>query len=110
MSHAPRVGEIAPLLDLPATNPERWRLDARAGQWTVVAFYPHDFGSLCTRQLSGYASRFDALTASGTILVAISSDSLDDHRRFHDQHGFPFPLLSDSTARCSSTPWLAPTS
>jgi peroxiredoxin Q/BCP len=94
-SRPPRIGGRAPSVDLAATITDTWRLAEHAGQWVVLAFYPHDFGRLCTRQLAGYASIHDDLAAADAVLAVVSCDDLATHRRFTEQRGFPFPLLAD---------------
>jgi peroxiredoxin Q/BCP len=91
----PRAGGRAPSLDLAATTIDPWRLAEHAGLWVLLAFYPHDFGRLCTHQLTGYASIDDELAAADAVLAVVSCDDLATHRLFTEQHGFPFPLLAD---------------
>ena len=91
----PRIGGPARSLDLAATTADSWRLAEHAGQWVLLAFYPRDFGRLCTRQLTAYASIHDDLAAADAVLAAVSCDDLASHRRFTEEHGFPFPLLAD---------------
>jgi peroxiredoxin Q/BCP len=102
MTHAPRVGAIAPALELPATTIDQWRLENHKGHRVVIAFYPHDFGLLCTRQLHGYTQVCPELVDLDAMLAVVSCDSLASHRRFSDEHHFPFALLSDADGTVSA--------
>jgi peroxiredoxin Q/BCP len=103
MTRAPRVGALAPALELPATTIDRWRLKDHQGRWVVIAFYPHDFGLLCTRQLHGYTQICPELADLGATFAVVSCDDLDSHRRFSDEHAFPFALLADADGTATAT-------
>ena len=103
MTPAPRVGALAPTLELPATTVDPWRLEDHKGRWVVLAFYPHDFGLLCTRQLHGYTQISASLDKLDATMAVVSCDDLDSHRRFADEQGFPFALLSDPSGTAAAT-------
>jgi thioredoxin-dependent peroxiredoxin len=72
-----------------------FRLSDAAGKPVVLAFYPKDFTSGCTAQMKTFTERFAELFGPEVIVVGISADSLETHRRFADSLGLPFKLLSD---------------
>jgi peroxiredoxin Q/BCP len=88
-------GDRAPAFELAAQDGTICRLADFAGRPMVVAFYPRDRGSICTRQLDSYADAWDAIAAAGASLVAISTQDVDSHRAFAAERGFPFRLLAD---------------
>jgi len=61
----------------------------------LIAFYPVDFGLVCTKQLCNYRDSFDSFTNLGIQVVGISPNSVSEHAKFVKRYDFPFPLLSD---------------
>ena len=37
----------------------------------------------------------------GIVVLGVSTDSVDSHKKFAEKHGLPFPLLSDTDAAVS---------
>jgi peroxiredoxin Q/BCP len=94
------VGEPAPAFTLPGTRPgggvDEYSLADFAGHPLVLAFYPGDGTTVCTRQLNDYnagLATFDELDAS---VVGISPQGLESHQRFATEQHFRFPLLADT--------------
>ena len=61
----------------------------------LIAFYPFDFGMVCTKQLCNYRDSFDSLNNMGIQVVGISPNTVSEHSKFIKRYDFPFPLLSD---------------
>ena len=97
----PQVGERAPDFSLPwstreVTGGDPWfSLSAQRGRVVVVAFYPRDFTSGCTAEMKTFADQYADLFGEDVAVVGISTDSLATHRRFAEELGLPFQLLSD---------------
>jgi thioredoxin-dependent peroxiredoxin len=91
----PRVGQLAPEIDLPDGDGRRWRLGDRRGRTVVLLFYPGDETPVCTKQLCSVRDRWADYRATGAEVVGINSDSVEKHRRFAANHKLPLPLLSD---------------
>jgi thioredoxin-dependent peroxiredoxin len=90
----PKVGERAPDFKLEGTN-GLFKLSEHAGRRVVLLFYPGDNTPVCTRQFCSYRDDSDELAALDAVVVGISSQSLDSHRSFTDEHGLTVPLLAD---------------
>jgi thioredoxin-dependent peroxiredoxin len=98
----PREGSRAPEFTLPWANRdtvgaagspyELWR---DRGKTVVIAFYPADFTKGCTAQMQTFADQYDTLFGSDVVVVGISADSVETHRRFAASLGLPFRLLAD---------------
>lgn len=85
------------LLDL---DGRPWQLSqAWALHPAFLVFYPGDGTQVCTAQLCSYRDHWSELSARAT-LVGINPAAAGRHRRFHERHGFPFPLLSDADGSC----------
>ncbi len=72
------------------------RLSDFRGQKVVLYFYSKDNTSGCTKQACAFADLYPHFTERGAVVVGISKDSVESHRRFADKHSLPFVLLSDS--------------
>lgn len=97
----PQVGQRAPDFSLPwssreVTGGDPWfSLSAHRGRVVVLAFYPRDFTSGCTAEMKTFADQYAELFGEGVVVAGISTDSLTTHRRFAEELGLPFQLLSD---------------
>jgi peroxiredoxin Q/BCP len=98
----PREGAKAPEFSLPWANREAvgpsespYELWRDRGKTVVVAFYPSDFTKGCTAELQTFADQYDTLFGPDVVVVGISADSLESHRRFAASLDLPFRLLSD---------------
>jgi len=76
-------------------------LSAQRGSPLVLAFYPGDNTTVCTRQLCSYTSGLEAFTDFGATVWAISPQGLDSHEKFARKYGLAFPLLADEGLRVS---------
>jgi peroxiredoxin Q/BCP len=101
VASGPQTGQPAPDFSLPwssreVTGGDPWfSLSAQRGKVVVLAFYPRDFSSGCTSEMKTFAEQYTELFGEGVVLVGISTDSLTTHRRFAEELGLPFSLLSD---------------
>jgi peroxiredoxin Q/BCP len=89
------VGDKAPEFDLEGTEGRRYRLADRRGHWLVLAFYPGDFTTVCTRQFCSYRDAADRLDDLDATVWGISPQSVESHERFRRKYGLTVPLLSD---------------
>jgi thioredoxin-dependent peroxiredoxin len=108
LESGPDVGQRAPDFSLPWANREGvgpiespYQLAGDRGKTVVVAFYPRDFTKGCTAQMQTFAEQYDSLFGPDVVLVGISTDSVETHRRFAASLGLPFRLLSDPDQRIS---------
>ena len=91
-----RVGDKAPDFTLPDEHGRPVTLGSLVASGPVLlVFYPRDFSPMCTRQLSMFRDRYADLAAAGVVVLGISTDELESHRRFRDALDLPFRLLAD---------------
>ncbi len=91
-----KVGDPAPDFALSGADGRTQRLEDYRGRWLVLAFYPGDFTPVCTRQFCAYRDAADRLDQLDAVVLGISPQSVDSHRRFRDQYQLTVPLLADS--------------
>ncbi len=94
------VGDRAPEFTLPGTAPDgsgvrEYSLSEFAGKPIVIAFYPGDDTSVCTKQLNDYNDGMEAFNDLDAQILGISSQDVESHERFSSKYGFKFPLLAD---------------
>ena len=98
------VGDRAPQFTLPGTAPgsgpdggtvRDYALSEFAGKPIVIAFYPGDDTSVCTKQLNDYNDGMEAFNGLDAQILGISSQDVESHDRFSSKYGFKFPLLAD---------------
>lgn len=96
------VGEKAPDFRLYTHEREPFRLRDLEGEKNVLLlFFPAAFSSVCTRELTEVNRDFSEFQSSDTSVVGISTDAPGVLRKFREEQGFQFPLLSDHEAEVS---------
>ena len=68
----------------------------------MLYFYPRDFTPGCTTQACSLRDTNEEIAAEGAVILGVSTDDADSHRRFREEHGLNFPLLSDAGAKVST--------
>jgi len=66
------------------------------GETVVLYFYPRDDTPGCTRQACGLRDAWNQFSQRAVVL-GVSPDSIERHRKFIDKYELPFPLVSDES-------------
>ena len=90
------IGIIAPDFTLPNQNGEMHSLSDFRGQKVVLYFYPKDMTGSCTSQACSFRDLYPQIREKGAVVLGVSKDSVESHKRFEEAHGLPFTLLSDT--------------
>ena len=91
-----KVGEEAPDFTLCDQDGESASLgDFKDVNNVVLFFYPKDFSPGCTTQACSFRDSYEDFTDRGAVVVGVSSDSVESHKKFLDTYLLPFTLLSD---------------
>jgi peroxiredoxin Q/BCP len=93
---AATIGSVAPDFILSDTDGAEWQLSAQRGRVVVLLFYPGDATPVCTKQLCSVRDNWESYAATGAEVVGISTDTVESHRKFTDQHQLPLRLLADT--------------
>lgn len=91
-----KEGSQAPDIDAMLDSGEQFRLADYKGKKNVVLyFYPKDFTMGCTREACIFRDRYEDVLQYDAIIVGVSIDTAESHRKFKERHELPFPLVAD---------------
>lgn len=65
------------------------------GKWLLIYFYPKDNTPGCTREACTFRDGIHEFTKRDIVIVGISKDSIESHKRFSNKFKLPFTILSD---------------
>ena len=91
------TGDPAPDFDLATDQGDRIRLSALAGRAVVVYFYPKDDTSGCTREAIDFTALMPQFAAANAVVVGISPDGVEAHRKFRAKHDLAVTLGADES-------------
>ncbi len=91
-----KEGVIAPDFSAILDNGQRFKLSAYKGEKNIVLyFYPRDFTPGCTRQACLFRDNYSELGQYDAVIIGISNNTDESHRKFRDKYRLPFPLIAD---------------
>jgi len=88
-------GVKAPAFTLTGPAGEKVSLKDFAGRDVILYFYPRDDTPGCTKEACGFRDAWDELRELGAVVLGVSADDAESHRRFAAKYRLPFTLLSD---------------
>lgn len=88
-------GKTAPLFTLYDAEGNKVALKDFRGRDVIVYFYPKDDTPGCTKEACGFRDLWGDIGKTGAVVLGISPDDGESHRRFADKYQLPFTLLSD---------------
>src|ERR1041385_4775492 len=91
-----KVGQKAP--DFAVTNDkgEKVKLSDLKGKKVVLYFYPKDDTPGCTKEACAFRDGIDEIKKHGAVVIGVSVDSVDSHKKFKNKFDLNFPLHSDT--------------
>lgn len=66
------------------------------GKRVILYFYPRDNTPGCTAQACGFRDASGRLEEGNAVVLGVSPDSAESHRKFKQNYDLDFPLLIDS--------------
>jgi peroxiredoxin Q/BCP len=98
LSHAtlPEVGSAAPDFTLPTQEGSAASLKDYRGKWVVLYFYPKDQTAGCTREAHNFQVDQPKFRERDAVVLGVSLDSVESHKKFCAKEGLNFKLLSDT--------------
>jgi peroxiredoxin Q/BCP len=91
----PSIGENAPDFELLNDEGKKVKLSDFRGKKVILYFYPADFTSGCELQACKFRDSYPKIEDANAVVLGVSPDGVDSHRRFREAHGLPFHLLVD---------------
>ena len=88
-------GKAAPLFTLSDADDNQVALKDLRGKHVVVYFYPRDDTPGCTKEACGFRDLWQDVQDADTVVLGISPDTSESHRKFRDKYDLPFTLLCD---------------
>jgi peroxiredoxin Q/BCP len=89
------VGDLAPDFELPDETGKKHKLSDYRGRRIVLYFYPADNTSGCTKQACGFRDAYPEIEEQNAVVLGVSPDGAESHRKFKTKYNLPFVLLSD---------------
>ena len=90
------TGIKAPDFTLPDQDGIEHSLSDYRGQKVILYFYPKDNTSWCTKQACGFAELRPQFSEKNAVILGVSKDSIESHKKFQEKFGLNFTLLSDT--------------
>ena len=89
------IGQPAPDFNLPDVNNTRMSLADVKGEKTLVVFIPFPFTGNCDTETCAIRDDLAALEGQNAKVVVISTTPRPSLKKWSDENGFTFPVLSD---------------
>jgi thioredoxin-dependent peroxiredoxin len=97
----PTVGEIAPEFELLDDEGKKVKLSDFRGKKVILYFYPADFTSGCELQACNFRDMYPQIEQKNAIVLGVSPDDVESHKKFREALHLPFHLLVDSDVAIS---------
>ena len=91
----PETGEKAPDFELIDDEGQTEKLSDYRGKKVILYFYPQDFTSGCEMQACQFRDAYEEIRGKNGVVLGVSPDSVESHRKFREALELPFHLLSD---------------
>ena len=95
-SATPSVGSAAPDFSLPSQEGTPVSLKDYRGKWVVLYFYPKDQTPGCSREAHNFQIDQPKFAERNAVVLGVSVDSVDSHKKFCAKEGLNFKLLADT--------------
>jgi len=94
------VGDDVPVFNLKDQNGKDFSIENYVGkQSLVVYFYPKDDTPGCTKEACKFRDEFEDFTNLDAMVIGISSDNVETHKKFEEKYNLPFTLLADTNKK-----------
>ncbi len=98
-----KEGKKAPAFKLKDQNGNIISLSNFKGKNVVLYFYPKDDTSGCTAEACNFRDELPAFKGLNAVILGVSPDSVESHKKFAAKYNLPFTLLSDGNKEVVQT-------
>ncbi|MHB0936856.1 MAG: thioredoxin-dependent thiol peroxidase [Armatimonadota bacterium] len=103
MSQAmPQAGQPAPDFTAVDQAGNSVKLSDYRGKWVVLYFYPRDNTPGCTKEACSLRDSQPTLADVNAVVLGVSTDTPESHRKFMEQFSLPFTLIADTDTAVST--------
>lgn len=88
-------GKSAPAFTLPDVSGKKVSLKDFKGKHVILYFYPKDDTPGCTKEACGFRDSWKQIQKLDAVVLGVSPDDAESHRKFSAKYKLPFTLLSD---------------
>lgn len=92
----PKVNSQAPNFSLLDESGVLRSLADYRGSWVLLYFYPKDDTPGCTKEACCLRDNFPDFKKLNAVVLGISADSVESHKKFKEKYNLPFFLLADT--------------
>lgn len=102
-SALPSTGSTAPDFSLLSQEGSPVSLKDYRGRWVVLYFYPKDQTPGCSREAHNFQIDQPKYAERNAVVLGISLDNVDSHKKFCAKEGLNFKLLADTEHRVTES-------
>lgn len=95
--NAIQVGDKIPEFSLPDQNGALFDIkNVKGNKKLIIYFYPKDDSPGCTKEACHFRDLFEVFNEADAVIIGISGQSVESHRKFAEKYRLSFALLSDT--------------
>jgi thioredoxin-dependent peroxiredoxin len=92
-----QIGDMVPAFSLPDQEGNMFDIGNFIGKKKlVIFFYPQDGSLNCTREACYFRDLSDVFDEADAVLIGISGQSVESHKKFAENNNLNYSLLSDT--------------
>jgi peroxiredoxin Q/BCP len=92
-----KTGDTIPDFILPDQNGNPFNIKSVKGsKKLVIYFYPKDDSPGCTKEACYFRDQFEVFREADAVIIGISGQSVESHKKFAEKYRLSFTLLSDN--------------
>ncbi len=97
------AGVRAPQFSAPDQTGQTRSLADFRGKAVVLYFYPRDATPGCTAEACAFRDAWDRIEEAGGQVIGVSTDDVESHAAFAEDHELTFPLLADTDGKIAES-------
>ena len=94
-----KIGDQAPDFEGITDEGRKIRLSDFRGKFVILYFYPKDDTPGCRVEAMSFRDRYDDLQKLNAVVIGVSGDNVDSHKKFKEKYKLPFILVSDTEGK-----------